>query len=33
MAVHDGERPVREYRSYYRRDSTLPGWFPLICTK
>jgi hypothetical protein len=24
---------VREYRSYYRRDSTVPGWFPLICTK
>jgi hypothetical protein len=35
MSVHDGERPVsvREYRSYYRRDSTVPGWFPLICTK
>lgn len=32
MAVDDGERPVsvREYRSYYRRDSTVPGWFPLI---
>lgn len=26
MSVHDGERPVsvREYRSYYRRDSTVP---------
>lgn len=36
MAVDDGERPVsvREYRSYYRRDSTVPGWFLLknVCS-